>query len=54
MYTYLFEKLEVWQLARKFRKDIYGLVNQFPKEEQFGLTSQIKRSASSIGDNIAE
>ncbi|MCX2492570.1 four helix bundle protein [Pedobacter sp. PF22-3] len=54
MYTYPFEKLEVWQLARKFRKDIYGLVNQFPREEQFGLTSQIKRSASSIGDNIAE
>ncbi|MBB6235485.1 four helix bundle protein [Pedobacter sp. AK013] len=54
MYTYPFEKLEVWQLARKFRKEIYGLVNQFPREEQFGLTSQIKRSASSIGDNIAE
>jgi len=54
MYTYPFEKLDVWQLARKFRKDIYGLVNQFPREEQFGLTSQIKRSASSIGDNIAE
>lgn len=54
MYTYPFEKLDVWQLARKFRKDMYGLVNQFPREEQFGLTSQIKRSASSIGDNIAE
>jgi len=54
MYTYPFEKLEVWQLARKFRKDIYGLVNQFQREEQFGLTSQIKRSASNIGDNIAE
>ncbi|PWS31677.1 four helix bundle protein [Pedobacter paludis] len=54
MYTYPFEKLDVWQLARKFRKDIYDLVNLFPREELFGLTSQIKRSASSIGDNISE
>ena len=54
MYTYPFEKLEVWQLSRQFRKQIYSLVNQFPKEELFGLTSQIKRSASSIGDNISE
>ncbi|MFD2288821.1 four helix bundle protein [Pedobacter petrophilus] len=54
MYVYPFEKLEVWQLSRKFRKEIYSLVNQFPREEMFGLTSQIKRSASSIGDNISE
>lgn len=54
MYTYPFEKLEVWQLSRQFRKQIYSLVNQFPKEELFGLTSQIKRSASSIGDNISK
>lgn len=54
MYTYPFEKLEVWQLSIQFRKQIYSLVNQFPKEELFGLTSQIKRSASSIGDNISE
>jgi four helix bundle protein len=54
MYIYPFEKLEVWQLSRKFRTDIYKLVNQFPREELFGLTSQLKRSASSIGDNISE
>ena len=54
MYTYPFEKLEVWQLARMLRKDIYAVVNKFPKEELFGLTSQLKRSASSIGDNISE
>ncbi|MDY0907439.1 four helix bundle protein [Pedobacter sp. CFBP9032] len=54
MYIYPFEKLEVWQLARKFRKEIYAMVNQFPREELFGLTSQLKRSASSIGDNISE
>jgi four helix bundle protein len=54
MYTYSFEKLEVWQLARQFRKDIYLLTSKFPKEETFGLTSQIKRSSSSIADCLAE
>ncbi|MBC6112190.1 four helix bundle protein [Pedobacter fastidiosus] len=54
MYIYSFEKLEVWQLARKFRKEIYELVKKFPKEEIYGLTSQIKRSSSSIGDCLAE
>lgn len=54
MYTYPFEKLEVWQLARMLRKDVYAVVNKFPKEELFGLTSQLKRSASSVGDNISE
>lgn len=54
MYTYPFEKLEVWQLSRQFRKEIYAVVNKFPREEIFGLTSQIKRSSSSIADNISE
>lgn len=54
MYTYSFEKLETWQKARIFRKEIYLLVRKFPKEELFGLTSQIKRSSSSIGDCLAE
>lgn len=53
-YTYSFEKLEVWQLARKLRKDIYKVSSQFPKEELFGLTSQIRRSTNSISDNLAE
>ena len=54
MYTYSCEKLETWQKARIFRKEIYLLVRKFPKEEMFGLTSQIKRSSSSIGDCLAE
>lgn len=54
MHTYSFEKLETWQKARTFRKEIYMLARKFPKEEIFGLTSQIKRSASSIGDCLAE
>ncbi|KQC02723.1 four helix bundle protein [Pedobacter sp. Hv1] len=54
MHIYSFEKLETWQKARIFRKEIYMLVRKFPKEEIFGLTSQIKRSAGSIGDCLAE
>lgn len=54
MHIYSFEKLETWQKARMFRKDIYHLTRKFPKEEIFGLTSQLKRFASSIGDCLAE
>ncbi|RZL47599.1 MAG: four helix bundle protein [Pedobacter sp.] len=54
MQIYSFEKLDTWQKARLFRKEIYLLTKKFPKEEIFGLTSQIKRSSSSIGDCIAE
>ena len=54
MHIYSFEKLEVWKLSMSFRKDIYHLSKKFPKDETFGLTSQIKRSASSIGACLAE
>lgn len=54
MHIYSFEKLETWQLARNFRKEVYLLVKRFPKDETFGLTSQIKRSSCSIGDCLAE
>ncbi|MNK37721.1 hypothetical protein D3C87_562970 [compost metagenome] len=54
MHIYSFEKLETWQKARVFRKEIYLLTKKFPKEELFGLTSQLKRSASSIGNCLAE
>lgn len=46
MHIYSFEKLETWQKARLFRREIYMLI--------FGLSSQIKRSAASIGDCLAE
>jgi len=49
-----FKKLIVWQKARKFVKDVYILTKKFPKEEHFGLTSQIRRAAVSIVSNIAE
>ena len=49
-----FEKLEVYKKAINFANDVYNLTKRFPKEEQFGITSQIRRAAFSISLNIAE
>ena len=49
-----FKNLKVWQRGIKIVVDVYKKVNHFPKDELFGLTSQIKRSAISIPSNIAE
>lgn len=49
-----FEKLDVWQEAIKFTDDIYKVTTTFPSKEQFGLVSQLRRSAISISANIAE
>lgn len=49
-----FEDLEVWQKSKQLVVEIYGLVGEFPREETFGVTSQIKRSALSVPANIAE
>ncbi|WP_281950402.1 four helix bundle protein [Nitrosophilus kaiyonis] len=46
--------LDVWNLSMELVEDIYKITLNFPKEELFGLTSQIKRSAISIPSNIAE
>ena len=54
MYIHTFEKLEVWQLSRKLAVHIYKLSPGFPKEEMFGLCSQLKRAVVSIASNIAE
>lgn len=49
-----YRDLIVWQKSIELTKKIYLLTKSFPKEEQFGLTSQIKRAAISIPSNIAE
>ena len=54
MKIYSFEKLTVWQKSRKLSFVIYKVTKAFPKEEIFGLTSQMRRSAISISSNIAE
>lgn len=54
MYTYYFEKLDVWQNARSVTKDIYLLTKKFPTEEKFGLVSQLRRAVASVTANIAE
>ena len=49
-----YKKLKVWEDAHKFTIDIYRITKKFPKNEQYGLASQIRRSASSIPTNIVE
>lgn len=48
------KKLKIWEKVHKFAIEIYRLRNKFPKEELYGLTSQIRRSAFSISLNIVE
>jgi four helix bundle protein len=47
-------KLVVWQKAHALTIEIYRITTNFPKEEMFGLTSQMRRASVSIGSNIAE
>ena len=52
--TFKFEKLGVWQKSIELGNQIHELSREFPKEELYILTSQIKRAADSIALNIAE
>ncbi len=54
MFTYSFEKLEVWKESIQLVKDIYTLTKDFPNDEKFGLVSQMKKAAVSISSNISE
>ncbi len=49
-----FRNLTVWSRAHKFTLEIYRVSKAFPREEVFGLKSQIRRAASSIPTNLAE
>ncbi|WP_312418458.1 four helix bundle protein [Epilithonimonas sp.] len=52
--AFKFEKLRVWQKALELSALVHNVSREFPKEELFILTSQIKRAADSVNLNIAE
>jgi four helix bundle protein len=49
-----FRNLRVWEKSHRLTLDIYASSKDFPKDEMFGLTSQMRRASASIGMNIAE
>lgn len=49
-----YRDLKVWQQAVTLAEDCYRINRQFPKEELYGMTSQVRRSAASVAANIAE
>ena len=49
-----FTQLEVWQVAHQATLDVYRLTTSFPADERFGLVTQMRRAAISVGANIAE
>jgi four helix bundle protein len=48
------ERLEAWKISMKLAKEVYDLTAEFPQEERYGLSQQMRRSAVSIPSNIAE
>lgn len=49
-----YKKLQVWEKSMSLVEDIYDVTSKFPKDEIYGLSSQIKRAAVSIPANISE
>ena len=52
--SFSFENILVWQKSRVFAKEIYQITSTFPKEELFGISSQMRRCSISIPSNLAE
>lgn len=52
--AFKFESLKIWKEAVKFASETYSLTKKFPKNEEYGLSSQLNRAAVSISLNIAE
>jgi four helix bundle protein len=46
--------LQVWDKAHKLTLDLYRVSREFPREETYGITSQLRRAAVSVGANLAE
>ena len=53
-YTFSFEKLNVWLDSKELIKLIYAITKDFPSEEKFGLTNQLRRASVSIASNLSE
>ena len=49
-----FRELQIWQESMGLAETVYRLLNEFPRQEEYGMKSQIKRAAASIPSNIAE
>ena len=54
MMKHNFENLNIWKLALELANEVYNLTDQFPKNEEFGLKSQLRRCSVSVASNIAE
>lgn len=54
MYTFSFEKMDVWIQAKELTIQIYALTRNYPNDEQFGLVSQMRRASGSVCCNLAE
>ena len=54
MYTFSFERLDVWIKSRHLTKKIYKMTQNFPDSEKFGIIGQLRRAIISVCSNIAE